>query len=227
VSAHGTDAEPAIDARWRSGRITHRSHPPSREHHHAPADAERRGVGAAAIRVAVCEEHEIIQAGLVASLNDDPAFAAAVMSPEHVAAAAVDVAIVSSRVARDTCLPSPLVIVSEDTRAQCEAAPGNDVAGIVSRRSITVSQLRATVHAAAAGLRVHAPQGDGVQHPAIDPRGLRVLELLADGLATREVAARMNYSERTIKTLINDIQDLLGARTRAQAVAYAIRRGLL
>jgi DNA-binding NarL/FixJ family response regulator len=177
--------------------------------------------------VAVCEEHEIIQAGLVASLNDDPAFAATVMSPERIAAASVDVAIVSGRVARDHSFTSPLVIVGEDTRAQCEAAPGNDVASVVSRRSLTALQLRATVHAAAVGLRVQAPQADGVRHPAVDPRGLRVLELLADGLATREIAVRMNYSERTIKTLINDIQDLLGARTRAQAVAYAIRRGLL
>lgn len=227
MSAHGTDAEPAIDARWRSGRITRAPHPASREHHHTPADADRRGSGTATIRVAVCEDHEIIQAGLVASLNDDPAFAATSMSPEDVTAGAVDVAIVSSRVARDHRLTSPLVVVGEDTRARSEAAPGNDVAAVVSRRSITVSQLRATVHAAAVGLQVHAPQADGVQHPAIDPRGLRVLELLADGLATREIAVRMNYSERTIKTLINDIQDLLGARTRAQAVAYAIRRGLL
>ena len=227
MSAHGTDAEPAIDARWRSGRITRGSHPAPREHHHAQADAELRGIGTATIRVAVCEDHEVIQAGLVASLNDDPAFAATIMSPEHVTAGAVDVAIVSSRVARDHRFTSPLVVVGEDTRAHWEAAPGNDVAAVVSRRSITVSQLRATVHAAAVGLQVHAPQADGVQHPAIDPRGLRVLELLADGLATREIAVRMNYSERTIKTLINDIQDLLGARTRAQAVAYAIRRGLL
>jgi DNA-binding NarL/FixJ family response regulator len=227
MSAQGTDAEPVIDARWRSGRITHRSHPGSREQHHAPPDSASNRLAAATIRVAVCEEHEIIRAGLVTSLNDDPAFAATIMSPEHIAGAAVDVAIVSSRVAHDHRFTSPLVVVGEDPRAQCDAAPGNDVAAVVSRRSLTVSQLRATVHAAAAGLRVQAPQVDGVEGPAIDPRGLRVLELLADGLATREIAVRMNYSERTIKTLINEIQDLLEARTRAQAVACAIRQGLL
>jgi DNA-binding CsgD family transcriptional regulator len=37
----------------------------------------------------------------------------------------------------------------------------------------------------------------------------------------------MSYSERTIKKLITGLQRELGARSRAQLVAEAIRRGLI
>ena len=53
------------------------------------------------------------------------------------------------------------------------------------------------------------------------------MKLLAEGLSTREMAVRMNYSERTIKKLITGLQDRLAARSRAQIVARAIRTGLI
>ena len=55
----------------------------------------------------------------------------------------------------------------------------------------------------------------------------RVLELMADGCSTREIAVRMSYSERTIKKVITNLHCSLAARNRAQVVAQAIRRGLL
>jgi DNA-binding NarL/FixJ family response regulator len=97
---------------------------------------------------------------------------------------------------------------------------------VLHRASLTASQLRATVHAAAAGLRVHARLVHDT-HDALDPRSVRVLQLIAEGYSTREIATRMSYSERTIKKLITQLQDRLQTRTRAQIVAHAIRRGLI
>ena len=54
-----------------------------------------------------------------------------------------------------------------------------------------------------------------------------VLRLVAQGLPTREVAAQLCYSERTIKNVIHDAVTKLNARTRSQAVAHAMRDGLI
>ncbi len=52
-----------------------------------------------------------------------------------------------------------------------------------------------------------------------------VLELLADGYTTREIAQRMAYSERTIKNILQAITSRLRVRNRTQAVAHALRNG--
>jgi DNA-binding NarL/FixJ family response regulator len=80
------------------------------------------------------------------------------------------------------------------------------------------------VRAAASGLQVNlltAPSCD------LSPRHLEVLKLLADGAATKQISDRLGYSERTIKHAVSEIMDELGARSRAEAVALGIRRGLI
>ncbi|HTS87288.1 MAG TPA: LuxR C-terminal-related transcriptional regulator [Gemmatimonadales bacterium] len=52
----------------------------------------------------------------------------------------------------------------------------------------------------------------------ITPRELEILELIAEGLSTREIAARVAVSENTVKTHSSRIFDKLGARRRTQAV---------
>ena len=226
VIGDGREAKLAHNARSRSRRLIAE---PAR----APKDArgaERAGAGrtpaSRRISVVVCEEHEIVQAGLVALLAEDRALSVKVLEPAEISAQDVDVAVVSTTAAREGSFPCPIVIVSDQPEAPPSAVLGNDVAGVLARRSLTVAQLLATVHAAAAGLRVHVPH-DGASDETLDPRALRVLELIADGCSTREIATLMNYSERTIKKLINELQDRLQARSRAQTVAHAMRRGLI
>ena len=52
----------------------------------------------------------------------------------------------------------------------------------------------------------------------ITPRELQILELMAEGLSNREIAARVFVSENTVKTHSSRVFDKLGARRRTQAV---------
>lgn len=52
----------------------------------------------------------------------------------------------------------------------------------------------------------------------ITPRELEILELMAEGLSNREIAARLFVSENTVKTHSSRVFDKLGARRRTQAV---------
>ncbi|MEU6218152.1 LuxR C-terminal-related transcriptional regulator [Streptomyces sp. NPDC047022] len=59
----------------------------------------------------------------------------------------------------------------------------------------------------------------------LTPRESDVLRLVAEGLDTAEIAAKMAYSERTVKNVIHGLTTRLHLRNRAHAVAYALREG--
>ncbi|HEY5835858.1 response regulator transcription factor [Streptomyces sp.] len=58
-------------------------------------------------------------------------------------------------------------------------------------------------------------------------REVDVLRLLAEGMDTAEIANKLSYSERLIKSVIQTVVKRLGLRNRTHAVAYAIRMGIL
>ncbi|MGW1161207.1 response regulator transcription factor [Streptomyces sp. NPDC002513] len=58
-------------------------------------------------------------------------------------------------------------------------------------------------------------------------REVDVLRLLAEGMDTVEIANKLSYSERLIKSVIQTVVKRLGLRNRTHAVAYAIRMGIL
>ena len=72
--------------------------------------------------------------------------------------------------------------------------------------------------------RDERPQNDA---DALTPREREVLELVADGSTNREVAARLAVSENTVNFHMKHILAKLHLRNRTQAVAYAIRTGLV
>jgi DNA-binding NarL/FixJ family response regulator len=61
----------------------------------------------------------------------------------------------------------------------------------------------------------------------LTPRELEVLQLLAEGLANKMIAARLHISEHTAKFHVASIMMKLGAASRTEAVTQAARRGLL
>ena len=56
---------------------------------------------------------------------------------------------------------------------------------------------------------------------------LLILRMLALGLANKEIAARLNISEHTVKFHVAAILGRLGAASRTEAVALGIRHGLI
>ena len=66
-----------------------------------------------------------------------------------------------------------------------------------------------------------------VEALGITPRELEILELIAAGLSTREIAERIFVSENTVKTHSSRLFDKLGAKRRTQAVQLGKERGLI
>ncbi len=61
----------------------------------------------------------------------------------------------------------------------------------------------------------------------LDEAEVKVLALIAQGATNEEIAAEMYWSERTVKRKVEEIMSQLRARNRAQAVAEAVKRGLI
>ena len=112
--------------------------------------------------------------------------------------------------------------------------------GVLRKETLTTESLASAVRAAASGTRVVtsevlpdlldglAPDGDGKPPAArLTDREQQVLSLIAEGHPTREVAQQLCYSERTVKNVLHDVVTKLNARSRSQAVAHAVREGLI
>ena len=106
---------------------------------------------------------------------------------------------------------------------------------------ISPQQLVSALQAVASGLLVlhpsHAEEGlaaGSAPARALDElaesltnRELEVLQMLAAGLSNKEIAARLNISEHTVKFHVASILGKLGAGSRTEAVSLGIRRGLV
>jgi DNA-binding NarL/FixJ family response regulator len=135
----------------------------------------------------------------------------------------------------------PVIVLSEQPKtAWLSKALGAGVRAVLSR-DVAREQLRAAVEAAAAGLVViHPSELDTVLSATVGPsapldellepltrREREVLQMLAAGLANKEIAARLSISDHTVKFHVASILGKLGASTRTEAVSAGIRRGLV
>ncbi|WP_250009764.1 response regulator transcription factor [Actinoplanes sp. M2I2] len=148
------------------------------------------------------------------------------------------------RSADETGLPVVLV-VGELRETELLLAVECRVVAILPRRTVTADLLVSSVKTAVAGGGVMPPnlvgellrQTERLQREVLAPNGLSlsgltsreidVLRLVADGYDTAEVARELNYSERTVKKVLYGMTCRLELRNRPQAVAYAVRAGLI
>lgn len=200
------------------------------------------------VRVRVHARDSISEAGILAQLRHRPE----VDVTEHGDAETVALAVLDQvddeavrwlrELHRGGGVPVVLVIGQLDPRTLVPVVESG-VCGVLRRAEATPERLVRAVCAAAEGngdlprelvrhLLDHVSQ---LGQNLLRPRGLSfagltarerdVLQLVADGLSTRQVANQLSYSERTIKTVIQDLTTRLHMRNRTQAVAYAVRNG--
>jgi len=73
----------------------------------------------------------------------------------------------------------------------------------------------------------HLEAPKAAQTEDLSPRELEVLTLIAQGAGNKQIARQLRIAERTVKAYVTSIFNKLGVTTRAQAVAVALRRGVL
>ncbi len=138
-----------------------------------------------------------------------------------------------------------VLITTEIADADLLLAVELGVRAVVLRSDATPDRLVRLIRTAASGEATLPPdmlarlldQVSRLQREVLAPRGLtvaglserevEVLRLVAQGLSTSEIATRLSYSQRTIKTVLHDIVNRFQLRNRTHAVVYAMREGLI
>lgn len=219
-----------------------------------PEGTAQPGQSAPPVTVSVLAGDRIIGEGTVSYLMSCPSIK--VLSVDKQQDAEVVLAIVDTvneetlrlmeRAARASARPPRFVLIGEDMRERhlLRALSWGPVSVIPRREADFDSVVQCILEArdgkvqlpaSAVGWLVHHYRSVrqemldeyGVTPARLAAREVEVLRLLADGFGTREVAARLNYSERTIKTIIQSLLARLNMRNRTQAVAYAVKMGEL
>jgi two-component system, NarL family, response regulator YdfI len=132
-----------------------------------------------------------------------------------------------------------VVLVDHPSGSSAEALRAGVRAVLPS--DVSPGQLVAALQAAALGLVVLHPREVDAALPASSPaspplaelaepltrREREVLQMLASGVGNKEIAAQLAISEHTVKFHVTSILGKLGAASRTEAVALAIRLGLI
>lgn len=201
-------------------------------------------------RCVVADDHPALLAVLTTILtqNDFDVVAAAGdgrRAVEAVAAAQPDVVISDYRMPyldgaallrelRDACPAAKVVVYTADADATLwEEASGAGATALVLKEAPIADVCRAIDAVCAGGTYLDAALATrtlgrpGIVEPSLTAREADVLGLLAEGLSHDAIGAQLSISPETVRTHVRKACDRLGAQTRTQAVATALRLRLI
>ncbi|HZS87761.1 MAG TPA: response regulator transcription factor [Chloroflexota bacterium] len=206
------------------------------------------------IRVLVVDDHPIVRDGLVGVLQDQPdlevvgAAGSAEEALAMVERSSPDVVLLDlempgtdgvsilPHLLAAPATPRVLVFTAYDADDQVFGAIRAGAAGYLLKGAEVAEIVRAihSVHDGGSYLaprvasRVLGAVGPARRSPTqLSVRESEVLRLLAEGLATKQIARSLGITERTVKFHVTSIFTKLGANNRAQAIALAAQHGLL
>lgn len=91
-------------------------------------------------------------------------------------------------------------------------------------RALGAARDASRAEARLAQLTARRPSG---RHRRLTGRQIEILRLVAQGLSNPEIATRLRLSDHTVKRHVANLLSRLGLSSRAAAVAYAAKQGLL
>jgi DNA-binding NarL/FixJ family response regulator len=124
-----------------------------------------------------------------------------------------------------------IVLTSHAGDAQVLRALKAGARGYLAKNALydELSQAIRAVHAGKRSLsrEVVFEMAEHVTDDPLSETEIRILRLIADGKANKEIAAQLNVSEPTVKAQVRSILSKLGVEDRTHAALVAVRRGFI
>lgn len=201
------------------------------------------------IRILVAEDHLVARVGVTSIINRQPdmvVIAEAVngqQAVERFRKHLPDVTLLDMRMPIMSGLEAAIQIRSEfpDARLIALTSYGGDedirralAAGVQAylTKEVLRNELLKTIRTVNAG-NTYLPEALAAEldaksnSPQLSEREIEVLELVARGLANKQIAYALNIAETTAKNHVKNILHKLGVQDRTQAVTAAIHRGII
>jgi DNA-binding NarL/FixJ family response regulator len=99
-------------------------------------------------------------------------------------------------------------------------------------KNLLHKELLETIRVVHAGKKTVSPEvsiqlAEHATDDALTPAEVRVLSLIAEGNANKEIAAQLSVSEETVKGQVRNILSKLGANDRTHAAMIGLKRGII
>lgn len=204
------------------------------------------------IRLLLAEDHALVREGTREILERDPSLRVLGEAEDGPSAIAMAEELQPDMVLVDLDLP---ILNGIEVIRRIRAKPGGPLALVLSAyddedyviaalsagatgyllKTAHAGELLAAIHAAARGetvlqgsvgrtLLARAQNVSG-QHDVLTERELEILRLAARGARTKQIAARLSISSRTVEGHLTSIFNKLGVSGRTEAIMYAAARG--
>lgn len=204
------------------------------------------------VRVLLVDDHPVVRSGLRGILAEEPGIEIAGEAADGEEAVRTARTVEPDVVVMDLQMPGGdgadaiaairqthpampvLVLTTYETDADVQRAIGAGATGYLLKDA-PPPELFAAIHKVAGGETVLASRVAskllgpmrGPAEPALTPREIEILELVASGMTNREIGRTLHLSLATVKTHLLHIFGKLGVDDRTQAVTTALKRGIL
>jgi len=202
------------------------------------------------ITVLLVDDHSLVRRGFRRLLEDDPAIEVVGEAQNGEEAIRLAAELAPRVIVMDCAMPGTNGLVA--TRTILERSPGIAILmlsmhaeetlvrqaleagarGYVLKNALDLD-LAAAVTRVAAGETVLDPSVSrpdalkGERGHGLTPRELEVLQLICDGLSSRDIAKKLELSPNTVAVHRANIMNALGIHKTAELVVYAIHHGLV
>src|SRR6266581_1552998 len=203
----------------------------------------------AAIRILSVDDHPVLQQGIAAMIHSQPDMelvaearngreAAERFREHHPDVTLMDLRLpdmngIDAIIAIRKEFPDARIIVLTTFEGDAEIQRALEAgARAYLLKSMTPRELLDGIRQVHAGKKRIPPEiaarlAEHLSDEALTAREVEVLRQVADGNRNRDIAERHFISEETVKVHVKHIMDKLGANDRTEAVAIAIRRGII
>lgn len=207
------------------------------------------------IRILIVDDHEVVREGLRAILQTDPEVELVGEAGDGSEAVRLAAELEPDVVLMDLSMPGiggieaieqikeldlPLEIVILTTYADDELIVRGLRAGARgyllkdAGRKALFDSIRAAHRgelllpsSVAARVMTHLEKPGAAHHQDLSARELQVLALMVEGAANKQIGGRLEIAERTVKAHVTSIFMKLEVGSRAEAVAVALRKGII
>lgn len=199
--------------------------------------------------ILIADDHELVRSGLSLVLGYQKDFTVVGAASNGEEAVAVALALRPDLIILDLMMPAKdgtqatreilaafpsariVILTTYATSFEILAALDAGAYGALSK-DISNADLVQSLHGVLAGRHVLSPDiqnliAANLESSALTARQVEILEMLARGLSNHDIATALRLSENGVKFHLRGLFAKLGAATRTEAVAVALRRRLL